>query len=352
MKKKTTALYKQHLLLKAKMASFAAYTMPLQYSGVREEVFAVRKHVGVFDVSHMGEFFINGNDATKFVDFLLTNDFAGVKIGKAVYSPLCNDNGKILDDLIAYKLADNKVLLCVNASNIEKDKEWIESKAKGFKVDIQDVCNSMSLLAVQGPNTGDILQKIDLIDMKTIPFYSITQIGDILLARTGYTGEDGVEIFSGHEIIRNLWDSLLKNTAIPCGLIARDVLRLEACYPLYGRELTEELTPLETNLSWAVKMNKWDFIGKKALQVSCPRYKIFRYSLEKGIPRQGYAILNNEGRKVGVVTSGTYSPYLKKGIALALVERENIPEDEIFFIQIRNKNYRAYNHKKSFFTGE
>ena len=352
MKEKTTALYKQHLLLNAKMAPFAGYTMPLQYSGVRDEVHAVRKHVGIFDVSHMGEFFIKGNDATGFVDFLLTNDFAGVKIGKALYSPLCNDNGKILDDLIAYKLSDTKVLLCVNASNIEKDKKWIESKAKGFKVDIQDVCNTMSLLAVQGPKTGEILQEIDLIDLKTIPPYCIVQKGEILLARTGYTGEDGVEIFSEHKTIKNLWEILLEKKAVPCGLIARDVLRLEASYPLYGQELTEELTPLETNLSWAVKMNKRDFVGKKALEISSPRYKMFRYSLEKGIPRKGHAVLNIEGRKVGEVTSGIYSPYLKKGIALALVERENIPEDKVFFIQIRDKAHKAYNHKKSFLIGE
>ena len=326
--------------------------MPLHYSGVSHEVSAVREHVGFFDVSHMGEFFLHGKDAVLFVDFLLTNDFARAPIGKAVYSPLCNEQGMILDDLIAYKLSEEKVLLCVNASNIEKDQKWIQSQSHGFDVSIKNTSTETSLLAVQGPKTKEILQKINFIDINAIRPYCIVEKDGIFTATTGYTGEVGVEVFSKHKIIAELWQALLQAKAVPCGLIARDVLRLEACYPLYGQELSEELTPLETNLAWAVKMDKPDFVGKKALQQSKPRYKICRYSLEKGIPRKDCAVLNSRGRQVGRVTSGTYSPHLKKGLALALMERDNLCEHDRFFIQIRGKAHKAYNHKKSFLIGD
>jgi aminomethyltransferase len=351
-----TSLHQVHLDLGAKMAPFAGYDMPLQYSSVKEESQAVRENCGVFDVSHMGEFFVTGPDAVKFVDYLITNDFAGAEIEKAVYSPLCRENGTTIDDLIAYKLEAQRVLICVNAANIEKDWNWISSKTEGFDIELTNKSEDYSLLAVQGPNVVEIFKSIELLtDEDNMEYYSakeLTKLGEkLIMARTGYTGEDGFEVFCSHKLAKELWTKLLEKGALPCGLASRDVLRLEVCYPLYGHELNDELTPLDAALKWTVKTKKENFIGKEALDGATSTKRLVKLSLDKGIPRIGYNILNMQDEVIGVVTSGTMSVATGKGIALGHVDRNKFPEDKRFKINIRKNNIEANYHAKAFVNG-
>lgn len=350
-----TSLHEEHVSLKAKMAPFAGFDMPLQYSSVKEEVQAVRSHAGVFDVSHMGEFLVEGVDAVKFVDFIVTNDFLNAENLKAVYSPLCRDNGTVIDDLIAYKLGSTRVLICVNASNIEKDWNWISSKISNFKCTIKNQSDDYSLLAIQGPESEKIMREFGVLTETEFPYYSIVETSlngeKLIVARTGYTGEDGFEIFSSHSFAKTFWKKLLDVGVKPCGLAARDVLRLEVCYPLYGHELNDEVTPLDAGLAWTVKLAKADFIGKSALVEYKPRYQLVKLSLERGIPREGYDVLDANLNPIGKVTSGTMSVVTGKGIAMALVEKEKNPKDKKYLINIRNTNYEANLHTKAFITG-
>lgn len=352
---KKTSLHEEHLILGAKMAPFAGFDMPLQYSSVKEEVLAVRESAGVFDVSHMGEFFVTGPDAVKFVDHVITNDFLNAEMLKAVYSPLCREDGTVIDDLIAYKLSTERILICVNASNIEKDWNWITSKLAGFNCKMENRSEDFSLLAIQGPKAELILKNLHVLKEGEFPYYSITETkhdGEtLIIARTGYTGEDGFEIFSSHNFAKNLWNKLIFNGVKPCGLAARDVLRLEVCFPLYGHELNDDITPLDAGLNWTVKMNKGDFIGKQALSTYKPKYQLIKLSLERGIPREGYSVLNSQGEKIGQVTSGTMSVVTGKGIALAHVERAKNPQDKKYLINIRNTNYEAQVHSQAFVSG-
>ncbi len=350
-----TSLHEAHVSLKAKMAPFAGFDMPLQYSSVKEEVLAVRENAGVFDVSHMGEFFVTGPDAVKFVDFLITNDFQNAELKKAVYSPLCREDGTVIDDLIAYKLTPEKVLICVNASNIKKDWDWISSKRDTFNCNMTNLSDNYSLLALQGPQAEALLKELKFNLPTDFPYYSIAELShageNIIIARTGYTGEDGFEIFSGHEFAKKLWSDLLLKNVKPCGLAARDVLRVEVCYPLYGHEINDDVTPLDAGLSWTVKLSKENFIGKAALLEIKPRFQLVKLSLERGIPREGYEVLNAAGEKIGTVTSGTMSVVTGKGIALALVEKAKLPADKKYSIDIRNTKYEANYHVKAFVNG-
>lgn len=350
-----TSLHEEHLALNAKMAPFAGFDMPLQYTSVKEEVIAVRKNSGVFDVSHMGEFLVEGDDAVNFVDYIMTNDFRNAEMLKAVYSPLCRDNGTVIDDMICYKLDAKKVLICVNASNIQKDWEWMNSKKGAFKVTLKNQSDDYSLLALQGPDSEAILKKAGILADVDFPYYSILETNfkgeALIIARTGYTGEDGFEIFSGHAFAKKFWKELLSAGVKPCGLAARDVLRLEVCYPLYGHELNDEVTPLDAGLGWTVKMDKADFVGKAALADYKAKYQLVRLSLEKGIPREGYPVLDAQNNTIGKVTSGTMSVVTGKGIAMALVEKDKNPKDKKYLINIRNQNYEANFHPKAFITG-
>lgn len=349
----TTSLYLEHIALNAKLAPFAGFDMPLQYSSVKEEVLAVRNSAGVFDVGHMGEFIVEGSDAISFVDFLITNDFKKSELNKAVYSPLCRENGTVIDDLIAYKLAPNRVLICVNASNIKKDWDWMNSKLSGFNCTLSDHSSKYSLLAVQGPRVEAIFKELGLIGNAEIPYYSAFEtkyeFEDLILARTGYTGEDGFEVFCSHVFAKVFWQKLLSMGVKPCGLAARDVLRLEVCYPLYGHELTDEITPLDAGLAWTVKLDKDNFVGKSALLEYQPKYRLIKLSLDRGIPREGYPVLNSENIEIGKVTSGTMSVVTGKGIAFALIEKDKFSKD--LFINIRNTNYEAHLHTKAFVNG-
>ncbi|MBL6988584.1 MAG: glycine cleavage system aminomethyltransferase GcvT [Bacteriovoracaceae bacterium] len=352
---KHTSLHGHHTQLGAKMAPFAGFDMPLQYNSVKEEVLTVRNNVGVFDVSHMGEFFVEGREAVAAVDYLITNDFLNAEESKAVYSPLCNTRGYIIDDLIAYKISNEKVLICVNAANIQKDWQWISNNLETFDCNVYDRSAEYSLLAIQGPRTEEVFDKLEMLPAEDLPYYSVRELkfeGEhIILARTGYTGEDGFEVFGSHQFITKLWDKLLANDVKPCGLAARDVLRLEACYPLYGHELSDSVTPLDSTLKWAVKLTKKNFIGKQALMDYTPKYRLVKLSLDKGIPRPSYPILNSDGQTIGEVTSGTISVVLNKGIAIARVEKDKFPENKKLFIQIRKNNIEASIHKTAFVTG-
>jgi aminomethyltransferase len=351
-----TSLYAEHVKLNAKMAPFADFAMPIQYTTVKDEVAAVRQKVGIFDVSHMGEFFIEGPEANDFVDYLMTNDFKNSEPHKAVYSPLCNDEGHILDDLIAYKINDQTVLICVNAANVQKDWAWVSSHVGKFKCVAKNLSDDFSLLAVQGPQTVAVLKKIGLdFDDRNFPYYSVKSClfgsSEVIMARTGYTGEDGFEIFCSHQLAPVLWNKLLQEKVTPCGLAARDILRLEVGYPLYGHELNEQLTPADCGVGWAVKKDKASFIGRDALRTNTPVYQAVKLSLGQGIPRAGYPITNAAGEVIGEVSSGTISPTLNQGIALGRVKRAVMPADKVMFIQIRGKNIPATFHQKPFITG-
>ena len=349
-----TSLYQKHVDLKAKVVDFAGWDMPVQYTSVKEEVLAVRQGAGVFDVSHMGEFFVEGVDAEAFVDHLVTNNILEAPIGKAVYSPLCRENGTVIDDLIVYKLAPKRILICVNASNIDKDFNWMKSQVKDFNIKLTNNSADYSLLALQGPKSESILRSI-IQSLPELEYYSVAEAQwkdqAYILARTGYTGEDGFEIFGSHQMMAQLWDQLLERGVTPCGLAARDVLRLEVGYPLYGHELNDEITPLDAALAWTVKLNKKSFIGLEALKDYKPRFKTVKFILEKGIPREGYPVLNDAGEEIGTVTSGTMSVVLNKGVAMARVKLDKFNSQQNFFIGIRQNTYTATYTTKAFVQG-
>lgn len=349
-----TYLYDEHVKLGGKIVPFAGWDMPVQYTSVKDEVLAVRNNVGVFDVSHMGEFFVEGDDAETFVDQLVTNDIVNAPTGKAIYSPLCREDGTVIDDLIVYKLAPGRVLICVNAGNIDKDFSWIKSKHQGFKCNLTNRSNDYSLLAIQGPKSYEVLKPL-LQDLPDIEYYSVHETAfenqPVIVARTGYTGEDGFEIFGTHEGTKALWQKLMSLKVTPCGLAARDVLRLEVGYPLYGHELNDEVNPYDAGLGWTVKGSKTKFIGKATLASKPARYKLVKLILDKGIPREGYPVLNSKNEVIGVITSGTMSVVLNKGVAFARIQIDKAPSDEVFLVDIRQKPYPAQLTKKPFVTG-
>jgi aminomethyltransferase len=349
-----THLYDEHVKLNAKIVPFAGWEMPVQYTSVKDEVLAVRSAVGVFDVSHMGEFFLEGKDAESFADYLVTNDIKNAPVGKAIYSPLTRENGTIIDDLIVYKFSAEKIMICVNASNIEKDFQWISQQARAFDCTLTNKSDAFSLLALQGPKAYETLKPL-LSELADIEYYSVIetkfQNHPVIVARTGYTGEDGFEIFASHEAIKDLWRSLMAAKVTPCGLAARDVLRLEVCYPLYGHELNDEVNPYDAALGWTVKLSKINFVGKEALNTKPSRFKLVKLVLDKGIPREGYPIVNGKHEVIGEVTSGTMSVVINKGIAFGRIETDKLPDDEVFLIDIRQKYYPAQLVKKPFVTG-
>jgi aminomethyltransferase len=352
-----TSLYDEHVALNAKIVDFAGWDMPIQYKNLKEEVKAIRENIGVFDVSHMGEFFVEGPQALEFVDYLVTNDILGAENLKAVYSPLCREDGTIIDDLIVYKISNTKLMICVNAGNIDKDFSWMKEQAKGFDLKLSNRSDKYSLLAVQGPETFKVLKSLNLeTELQDIDYYSL-QIDQpqldtpIIFARTGYTGEDGFEIFAPHEYIKSIWKQLMDKGVAPCGLGSRDVLRLEVCYPLYGHELNDDVTPLDSTLKWTVKLNKKSFIGKEFLENYVPTSRLIKFTLEKGIPREGYPILDEQDKKIGSVTSGTMSVVLGVGIAIARVEKESFNKDSTYFVEIRNKKLPIKYVTKPFITG-
>ncbi|MCE5152923.1 glycine cleavage system aminomethyltransferase GcvT [Staphylococcus hyicus] len=354
---KQTPLYQHYVDAGAKIVEFGGWAMPVQFSSIKEEHNAVRTAAGLFDVSHMGEILVEGEQAEALVQYVLTNDVTLLTTQNAHYTTLCNEKGGIIDDLVAYKLSDNKYLLVVNAANTEKDFNWIQKHASKFNATVQNVSEQFGQLAIQGPTAREIIQKHvseDASQMKMFEFkQNIELFGKkVILSQSGYTGEDGFEIYCNAEDTPTLWEELLKESVTPCGLGARDTLRLEAGLPLHGQDLTEDITPYEGGIAFAVKpLIEDDFVGKQVLKEQkengAPRRTVGLRMIDKGIPRTGYTILNAEGKEVGVVTSGTQSPSTGHSIGLGLIERSEFEMGKELVIQVRKRKVKAQIVKKN-----
>lgn len=346
---KKTPLNALHRQLKARMVDFGGWEMPVQYTGVIAEHQAVRTTAGLFDVSHMGEIEVSGSSAEEFLQYVTTNDLTNLTDGQVQYSALCYKNGGVVDDLTLYRFTSEHFMLCVNAANISKDLAWLQSLAAANHdpdLTITDCSDNYGLLALQGPLALAILAPLTSINLEKLTYYHFspgTVAGiDLLISRTGYTGEDGFELYSPAVATETLWQALLRAGTplglIPCGLGARDTLRLEKAYALYGHEISAEILPLEARLGWITKLDKGDFVGRSALlkarQLGIPRQLVGLKLTVPGVPRQGYPVLC-DGREVGLVTSGTSSPTLKQGIALALVDRQAATSGQSWQIEIR-----------------
>jgi len=344
---KKTALHDVHDELNAKMIDFAGYMMPVQYEGVNIEHITVKKNVGVFDVSHMGEFYVHGDEAEIFLQSVLSNDISILKKGQAQYNCIPNEKGGIVDDLILYKFEDNRFMLVVNASNIEKDWGFLKNK-NIYNTQLINVSDSFSLIAIQGPNALNVLNPIFDIELSEIKYYHFEYIDGIIVSNTGYTGCGGFEIYCRNEIAVDLWAKIFesgkKYDIKPIGLAARDTLRLEMGFCLYGNDIDDNTSPIEAGLSWITKTNK-EFTSSKIFlkqkKEGISKKLIGFKMLEKGIPRKDYDILNNENEIIGVVTSGTMSPSLNIGIGLGYVNIENSAVETEIFIQIRKNRKKA-----------
>lgn len=360
---KKTALYDSHKEWGGKLIEFAGWMLPVEYGGgIIEEHEAVRNAAGLFDVSHMGEIEVKGPEAFEFIQYLITNDIEILKDNQVVYTFMCYPYGGVVDDLLVYKFSNERFLLVVNASNINKDYQWILKNSGEFNVDIVDISEKVSEVALQGPKAEEILQKLTETDLKEIKFFELKEDVKIdgkksLVSRTGYTGEDGFEIYTENKNIKAIWDIILKvggdMGAKPAGLGARDTLRFEAALPLYGNELSENITPLEAGLGFFVKLNKKDFIGKEVLvgqkSEGLTRKIVGFEMVDRGIPRHGYDVYSGD-KKIGVVTTGYMSPTLKKNIGVAMVDIAYAELGTEISIIIRNKALKAKVVNKKFYT--
>ena len=349
-----TCLHDKHVALGALMSPFGGFDMPIQYKGITEEHNAVRHEVGVFDVSHMGEVRVKGPDAYKFVSHIFVNDVTGAPDGQIFYGMMCYENGGTVDDLLVYKVNDEEYFLVINASNIDKDVAWIKSHAEGFDVEIEDQSPYYGEVAVQGPKAEETVENVLGLPVKDLPFYNFKTIQtdgeEIIVSRTGYTGEDGFEIYGSHDYTRKVWDKLMEAGVQPCGLGCRDTLRFEVGLPLYGDELSAEITPIEASLSMFVKLDKQEFIGKEALakqKAEGVKRRIVGIELDgNAIPRHGYPV---EGRQVGEITTGYRSISTGKSVAMAMIDK---PYDKLgtkVEVRIRKKTFPATVVKKRFY---
>ena len=349
-----------HIALGAKMVPFAGFNMPVQYEGVNIEHETVRDGVGVFDVSHMGLFKISGPDALAFAQKVTSNDVAVLVDGKAQYGYFPNDKGGVVDDIITYRVNEDEYLMVVNASNIEKDFEWI-SQFKTGNVTLENLSDAYSLLAVQGPKANEAMQSLTDINLSELKFYHFTVgnfagFNDVIISATGYTGSGGFEIYAKNENIVAIWDKIMEAGAAhgikPIGLAARDTLRLEMGYCLYGNEITDETSPLEAGLGWVTKFTK-DFVNSENLKAEKEagiKNKLIGFELiERGIPRHDYEIVDKDGNIIGKVTSGTQSPSLGKGIGMGYVPVAFSKEDSEIFIRIRKNDVKAKVVKTPFY---
>ena len=355
---KQTPLHDRHVSLGARMTPFAGFDMPVQYSGIIDEHMAVRNAAGLFDVSHMGEFRFRGPDAAAVLQALVTNDVGGMYNGRAMYTVMCTPAGGILDDLILYRIGEDHFLMVVNAANIEKDLAWITAHASG-DVDLRDESDNIALMAVQGPRAIDIVQSLTdlpVSDLKSYHFLMAPGGGFpgcdwALVATTGYTGERGVEIYCPSEQAPDVWDAVLEagrpRGLLPAGLGARDTLRIEAGFCLYGNDITEETNPIEAGLGWVTRLDKGDFVGREAIarvKEQGPERKLAGFRMiDRGIPRAGYRIHDEVGGNVGQVTSGTQSPVLQCGIGLGYVRNDpalTTPGSRIM-VEVRSRFLKA-----------
>ncbi len=348
---KETCLHSRHVALGALMQPFAGYDMPIQYTSIIEEHNAVRHHCGVFDVSHMGEVFVSGTDAERFVNHLFTNDISSVEPGKVMYGMLCYPDGGCVDDTCICKLADNRFLLTINAANIDKDYEWIGQNAEGFDVDIDYASDRYGQLAIQGPESEKVVEETLGIECHELNFYEVKEMDGIIVSRTGYTGEDGFEVYGSPEWIADCWDKLMAAKVSPCGLGCRDTLRFEVGLPLYGDELSKDISPVMAGLSIFVKFDKPEFIGKEALlkqKAEGVEKRLRGIELDgHAVPRHGYTVLS-DGAPVGEVTTGYRLISVDKSCAVALVDSKLKLGDRVE-VQIRKKTFPGTIVKKKFY---
>lgn len=361
---KQTPFHQEHEKLGAKIIDFGGFDMPVQYQGIKQEHMAVREKAGLFDVSHMGEFIVRGPKALELIQKVTINDASSLVPGKAQYTAMCYEDGGIVDDLLVYMLSDEEYMLVVNASNIEKDWDWIK-KHNTAGAEIENRSDDFALLALQGPKSIEILQKLTETDVSAIKFYTFEQGAvagedDVIISATGYTGEKGFELYidTRKADAVKIWKELLKTGEEfglePAGLGARDTLRLEMGFALYGNDITKETNPIEANLGWLTKLEKGDFVGKEAIAEVKEKgrsRKLTGFVIDEGrnVPRSGYKILDKDGNEIGFVTSGTQSISLNKGIGMGYIHVDHANEGEAIQIQIRKKEVNATVTKPPFY---
>lgn len=344
---KRTPLFDEYAKYGGKTIDFGGWELPVQFSSIKEEHDAVRNRAGLFDVSHMGEIFVEGPDALNYLQKLLSNDISKIAIGGAQYSAMCYENGGVVDDLLTYRLDEDRYLLCVNAANIEKDYDWMLSKAEG-DVTITNKSDEYAQIALQGPLSEEVLQTLTDTNLQTIKYFKFQENVNIaghsvLVSRSGYTGEDGFELYGTPAAIAHLWNKILEagkdKGVVPAGLGARDTLRFEVCLPLYGQELSQDISPLEAGIGFAVKLNT-DFIGRDSLakqkEEGLARKIVGIEMAGKGIPRHGYKVFK-DGVEIGEVTTGTQSPMTKRNIGLVLIDAKFAELGKEVEVEIRNK---------------
>lgn len=353
---KITCLHDKHVALGANMVPFGGFDMPLYYSDITTEHNAVRHEVGVFDVSHMGEVHVTGADAERYVQHIFTNDVAGAENGKIFYGMMLYPNGGTVDDLLVYKMEENDFFLVINAANIDKDYEWMKQQAEGYDVLVENQSDFYGQLAIQGPKSEAAIEEILGLECKELVFYTFkttcVEGEEVIISRTGYTGEDGFEVYGGHNFIRSLWDKLIAAGVQPCGLGCRDTLRFEVGLPLYGDELSADITPVMAGLSMFVKLDKEEFIGKEACakqKAEGPAKRVVGIELsDKGIPRHGYPVCF-EGKEIGYVTTGYKSICTGKCVCMALVDAAHGKLDTQLEVLIHNKPRKGTVVKKRFY---
>lgn len=356
---KTTCLHDLHLDLGAKMSPFAGYDMPIEYAlGIMGEHNAVRNACGVFDVSHMGEIGISGEDAEFFVNRIFSNDVTNAPIGQCFYGMMLREDGGVVDDLLVYKRAHNDFLFVVNASNIHKDEQWILRHAEGYRLCLEFLSEELSELAVQGPEAEKVMEEVMALPVSDLTFYTFKELDDnghhIIVSRTGYTGEDGFEIYGPHEFIRRTWQMLMDSgRAVPCGLGCRDTLRFEVGLPLYGNELADDITPLEAGLSMFVKLEKPDMVGGEALRrqkEQGPRRKLVGIEIhDRAIARHGCQVLSPEGEVIGEVTTGYRGISTDRSVCMALIDAAYAKVGTDLQVQVRKKVFPATVVPRKFF---
>ncbi|KIP63921.1 glycine cleavage system protein T [Prevotella pectinovora] len=353
MENKRTCLYDKHVKQGALISPFGGFDMPIQYSTIIDEHQAVRTDCGVFDVSHMGEVTVKGADAERYVQHIFTNDVSKIEAGQILYGMMLYDNGGTVDDLLVYKMAENDFFLVINAANIDKDWEWMQKQSEGFNIELLNRSEDYGQIAVQGPNAETVVEEVLGIACKELTFYTVKTIGDVIVSRTGYTGEDGFEIYASHNYICGCWDKLMESGRCkPCGLGCRDTLRFEVGLPLYGDELSADISPVMAGLSMFCKLDKEEFVGKNALvdqKTNGVAQKLVGIELEgKAIPRHGYTVLK-DGEPVGEVTTGYHSISTDKSVCMALVKAEYGKLGTPLEVQIRKKTFPGVVVKKRFY---
>lgn len=354
----------------AKLAVFAGFETPLWYKGIAQEHLAVRNNLGVFDISHMGRFMVSGVGSERFLNYVITNDVSVLSPNSAQYSVMCNTSGGIIDDFVVYRLEKEKFLAVFNAGNREKDYDWLSENSEDFRVSIEDISEDVAMLAVQGPKAEEALQEISSADLSRIGRFRCahSRLGDVevFVSRTGYTGEDGFEIFvwgtslgqpdNGVRLWNTILDTCRSYEIEPCGLGARDTLRLEAGMCLYGNDIDESTTPLEARLSFVVKFKKEDFVGKDAMvrqkDEGVKRKRVGIRMIEQGIPRPGFEVFDETGEKIGLLTSGTYSPLLKQGIGMAYLQTAKAQEGNVVNVKIRSRLVKGRTVSLPFYATE